>query len=42
MKFNLMTIPYVNDDDGDDEYHNFYGIITQHMPLQGRLDTKPC
>jgi len=23
--------------DGDDEYDNFYGDITQHMPLQGRL-----
>ena len=27
-----------NDDDhDDDEYDNFYGAITQHMPLQGRL-----
>ena len=24
-------------DDDDDEYDNFYGTITQHMPLQGRL-----
>src|SRR6218665_1244016 len=24
--------------DDDDEYDNFYGAITQHMPLQGRLD----
>jgi len=22
----------------DDEYDNLYGAITQHMPLQGRLD----
>jgi len=22
----------------DDEYDNFYSAITQHMPLQGRLD----
>ena len=22
----------------DDEYDNFYGAITQHMPLQGCLD----
>jgi len=29
------------DDDDDDEYDNFYGAITQHMPLQGRLDKKP-
>ena len=25
----------------DDEYDIFYGAITQHMPLQGRLDKKP-
>jgi len=26
------------DDNGDDdEYDNFYGTITQHMPLQGYL-----
>ena len=25
-------------DDDDDEYDNFYSAITQHMPLQGRLD----
>jgi len=29
------------DDDDDDEYDNFHGAITQHMPLQGRLDKKP-
>jgi len=28
--------------DDDDRYDNFYGAITQHMPLQGRLDKKPC
>jgi len=27
-----------DDDDDDDEYDNFYGAITQHMPLQGRLN----
>ena len=26
------------DDDDDDECDNFYGAITQHMPLKGRLD----
>ena len=26
------------EDDDDDEYDDFYGTITQHMPLQGRLD----
>jgi len=26
------------DDDADYEYDNFYGTITQHMSLQGRLD----
>ena len=30
----------VYDDDDDDQYDNFYGAITQHMPLQGRLDKK--
>jgi len=30
-----------HDDDDNDEYDNFYGAITQHMPLQGRLDKKP-
>ena len=25
----------------DDKYDNFCGAITQHMPLQGRLDKKP-
>jgi len=29
----------MNDD--DDEYDNFYGVITQHMPLQGTLTKKP-
>jgi len=29
-----------NDDDDDDD--NFYGAVAQHMPLQRRLDTKPC
>jgi len=23
------------------EYNTFYGAVTQHMPLQGRLDKKP-
>jgi len=32
---------YVHNDDDDDEYNNFYGAITQHMSLQGRLDKKP-
>jgi len=27
-----------HDDDDDDKYENFYGAITQHMPLQMRLD----
>jgi len=27
-----------DDDDDGDEYGNFYSAITQHMPLQGRLD----
>jgi len=33
-----------DDDDDDDydvddhEYYNFYDAVTQHMPLQGRLD----
>ena len=27
-------------DDNDDEYDNFYGAITQYIPLQGRLDKK--
>jgi len=26
----------------DDEYDNFYGAITQHMPLQGCLDKDHC
>ena len=30
-----------DDYDYDDEYDNFYGAITLHMPLQGRLDKKP-
>ena len=29
-----------DDDDDDDEYNNFYGAITQHMPLQGGLNKK--
>jgi len=28
-------------DDVVDEYDNFYGTITQHMPVQGRLDKRP-
>lgn len=24
--------------DGDVEYDNFYGAVTQHMPLQERLE----
>jgi len=26
------------DDDDDHEYDNFYGTVTQHRPLQGRLE----
>ena len=38
-----MGTPLADDDDNDDyddEYDNFYGAITQHMPLQGRLHKK--
>ena len=40
----LCARPHDDDDDDDDdndEYDNFYGAITQHMPLQGRLDKNP-
>ena len=36
----LYTKYNTHDDDDDDEYDNFYGAITQHMPLQERLDKK--
>ena len=40
-EFDVLNNYYDDDDDDDDEYDNFYGAITQHMPLQGRLDKKP-
>ena len=35
-----FLVDVINHDD-DDGYDNFCGTITQHMPLQGRLDKKP-
>ena len=35
------TMMMINYDD-DDKYGNFYGVITQHMPLQGCLDKDTC
>src|SRR6218665_105073 len=35
------TYKYHSHDDDDDEYGNFYGAITQHMPLQGALTKNP-
>jgi len=26
-----------DDDDDDNEYDSFYGAVTRHMPLRGRL-----
>jgi len=37
----VHTCQIISNNDDDDEYDNFYGTITQHMPLQGCLDKNP-
>ena len=38
-QFDILLQTFLRMDD-DDEYDNFYGAITQHMPLQGHLHKK--